>query len=176
MKFKVLLFGLAVILSSCEEAIDEIIDDLTKGSSSLTISGDEAASLDYEEVEFTHAINSTSGSEISALDVAIGNVGTTETALVIRLGELGNGSGFDVQEYNFDPDADPIVLTATYAAADDFYTINPLNTAVTNKLVLTRITDTKVEGEVEFNLENFDGSKKIKITGSFEAVGITTRL
>jgi hypothetical protein len=53
MKFKVLLFGLAVILASCEEAIDDIIEDITKGSSSLTITGDEAASLNYEEVEFT---------------------------------------------------------------------------------------------------------------------------
>ena len=176
MKFKILLFGLAVMLASCEEAINEIIEDLTTGSSSLTISGDEVASLNYEEVEFIHSITSISGSELSGLDVSIGNVGTTETALVIRLGEIGNGTGFDAREYNYDPDADPIVLTATYATANDFYTINPLNTGVVNKLVLTKVTDTKIEGEVEFNLEDFSGDKKIKITGSFEALGITTRL
>ena len=161
---------------SCEETIDEIIEDLTTGSSSLAVTGDETATINYEEVEFNYAITSTAGSEISALDLAIGNIGTTETALVMRLGELGNGTGFDTGEYNYDPDADPIVLTATYATATDFYTVNPLVTNVVNRLTLTTIADTKITGEVELNLENFDGSKKVKITGSFEAVGITIRL
>ena len=176
MKLKISLFLLAVVFMSCEEVIDEIIDDLTTGSSSLTITGDETATITYEEVEFTHAITSTSGGEISALDLAIGNVGTTETALVMRLGELGNGIGFEAGEYNYDPDADPIVLTATYATDSESYFINPLTTNVVNKLTLTTINDIKITGEVEFNLENLDGSKKIKITGTFEAVGITVRL
>ena len=91
-----------------------------------------------------------------------------------------NKQGFTTGTYNYTgPTSDPD-LTSYFSGyyidtnPEASYYINDDANAV-NKITIKTITDTKMTGDYELNLEkDFDGDK-IKLVGTFEAVGTTLR-
>jgi hypothetical protein len=173
-KLNLLILALPIFLLSCGgDPADTIVPDEPVGSSTTVITGAISATLEYE-AEFLHSIT-TVDAGFSGLTLGFGNIGQTESAVIITLLEFGNNQGFSMGTYNFnnDPNAQ-LILTSLYIDDVNSYTINPTDN-ITNKLILTKIEDNKLTGTFEFNLESPDGDK-IKLTGSFEAIGETLKL
>ncbi len=165
------LITLALINFSCNKDEDgDMLPDDPVGTATFTVSGAESASLNYDVVEFTYLVNSVSGSELSSLTVYIGNIGTTETAFKIELGEFGNTNGFSPGTYSLADVTDDFLFISLYVTEDDIYTLNQASTEV-NSITLTKVTDTKIEGSFEVNLEQSVSGAKVKLKGTFEAVG-----
>ena len=140
----------------------------------MTRSGAEPATITGNGAEFVYTISSVSGGEVSYLTINLGNYGTTETALQIKIGELENTSGFDETTYNYLSESTTFIFTSIYVTDNNTYSIKT-DTELTNSLTLTEISDEIVKGTFEVNLESFDGDQ-INLTGSFEAVGETLTL
>lgn len=174
MKIKILyLLSLIALLYSCGGNPDAVIPDETVGKSTIVITGAISATLEYK-AEFIGTI-STAGDGISGYTINLGNTGQTESALVFTLDELGNKQGFAPGTFNYTNDPNTtLAFWGIYTDANDTWTINP-TASLTNKIVLNTITDTKVTGEFELNLESSTGGDKIKLVGTFEAVGETIR-
>ena len=166
---------LPLLLISCSEDGDITPDLLPdEGVSELVVSGAESGTITNNGAEFLQTISSVSGGELSSIVVYMGNIGTTETALRITVGDLGNGAGLDEKTYSYspDPEANPI-LNSVYVTGTDSYLHNPdANDPAT--VTYTKITDDVVEGNFDINLESVDGNK-INIKGSFKANGDTFR-
>lgn len=172
-----ILFPFVILLLTCTIACNEGEDgdpDEGVGTATFTVSGATSAEFTFnEEVLFTYSVSSVSGGEISTLGVTIGNIPTTPSALSITILEAGNSTGFEEKTYTFEElsDETSFGFISTYVSEDKSYVINP-DAAVVNKITFTKISNDKVEGSFEVNLEDFTGDGgKIKITGTFEAVG-----
>ena len=175
MKIKLLaLLCLSVILISCGGDSEDIIPADAVGKSTTVIIGAVSATLEYE-ADFTSTI-STIDIGLSSLSLNMGNIGQTESAVILTLGEFGNKQGFGPGTYNFNPDPDAeLLFNGYYVDADNGYYINSAS-GLTNKIVIKTATDTKITGEYELNLEIPLSTEKIKLVGTFEAVGETLRL
>lgn len=176
MKIKILaLLCLSVILTSCGDGSEDILPDDTVGKSTTVITGAISTTLEYE-AEFTHTILSSVGTTMS---MNFGNSGQTESVVIFSLIDL-NKQGFTSGTYNYTgPTSDPD-LTSYFSGyyldniTNAAYFINDNANAV-NKITIKTITDTKITGEYELNLEkDYDGDK-VKLVGTFEAVGTTLR-
>ncbi|XOV95272.1 MAG: hypothetical protein ACFHWX_11295 [Bacteroidota bacterium] len=164
------LLILLVFAISCNEGSEDEQPDLP-GTSTITVSGAESGTINTNGAEFTYTVSSVSGGEFSDITIYMGNYGTTETALQVKINELNNTSGFDKGTYNYDAGSTTFFLTSVYVTDNNSYLISP-GTDLTNKLTLTSIASNRVKGSFEVNLESFDGDK-VKLTGSFEAEGET---
>ena len=175
MKIKLLaLLCLSVILISCGGNSEDIIPADTVGKSTTVITGAVSTTLEYE-AEFQSTI-STIDIGLSSLSLNMGNIGQTESAVIITLGEFGNKQGFGPGTYNFDNDPEPkLLFNGYYVNADNGYYLNSAS-SLPNKIVIISSTDTKIIGEYELNLEGGPlFTEKIKLVGTFEAVGETFR-
>ncbi len=180
LRYIILLTFAAFLFQGCDEAIEAIIPDDPTGTTSLTVTGALSKSVSHEEVEFqSSAIQE---SKISGLDLYIGNIGTTETAIRVTLSDLDNGELFNVGTYNYvnDPNTTFIFIAQYFDTDDNFYQINVVDPGV-NKLVITEVKNgldnAVLKGEIELNLVNSDGlSDQIKIVGTFEAIGTAIQL
>ena len=175
MKAKILvLVTLNFMLFSCGTNPEEIIPTEPVGKSAIVITGTIATTLDYE-AEFLHSI-STVDTGFTGLTLNMGNIGHTESAVIFRLTEFGNKQGFVPGTYNYtnDPEAQ-LIFIGYYADKDDIYNINGDAVAI-NKLVIKTVEETKITGEFELNLEAGNNGDKIKLVGTFEAVGETLKL
>ena len=161
-----------VFIVSCGKGDEDEIE--ISGSSTLTVTGAEPATITDNGAEFTYTISSVSGGEISDLTINMGNYGTTATALQIKLSELDNTTGYDETTYNYLPESTTFFFTSIYVTDNNSYSIKS-GSELTNSLTITEISDEIVKGTFEVNLESFDGDQ-IKLTGSFEAVGETLTL
>ncbi|RLD22249.1 MAG: hypothetical protein DRI71_07765 [Bacteroidetes bacterium] len=175
MKTKIFaLLSLSILLFSCGGSDEEIIPDEPVGKSTTVITGAISTTLEYE-AEFFGGI-STADPGNSSIILNFGNIGQTESAVIFNLIEAGNKLGFAPGTFNYSNDPDPdIIFFGYYIDANDSYSINPDAGAV-NKLVIKTITDTKITGEIELNLEAGIDGAKIKLVGTFEAIGEIFRL
>lgn len=172
------LLIVSVVLFSCGDGgLEEIIPVEPAGKSSTVITGAISATLDYE-AEFQHTI-STIGGIGSQLKMNFGNIGQTESVIIFTLIDLNNDQGFTEGTYTYaGPTSDPTLTSyflGYYLDENDGYFINDDANAV-NKMVIKTVTDTKVTGEFELNLEKDYAGAKIKLVGTFEAVGVTTKI
>ncbi len=173
------LFVLSIFLFSCND--EEGMDPEVKGTATFTVSGEISQSLDYEEVEFAYTVSSVSGGEISSFTLYLGNYPATETALSISIVEQGNATGFDEKTYTYEEltsastSSSTSGFISTYITESDAYSINP-DAGEVNKLTFKKITDSLIEGSFELNLENNSSKEKIKLTGTFEAVGEAAKI
>ncbi|MEQ8880240.1 MAG: hypothetical protein RLQ12_11430 [Cyclobacteriaceae bacterium] len=173
--YKIVPFLFSFILFiACNESEDEIPDG-QEGKATFTVSGAESGTLEFnQEIEFAYSVSSVSGGEISVLEIYIGNYPTTPSSLKISIVEQGNSSGFEERKYTYEEmsSTEFVGFISLYVSENAAYSINPEAGAV-NQITYTKISNTKIEGSFEVNLEeSISGSgEKIKITGTFEAMG-----
>ena len=173
LSYSFILF-VASFLISCGEDDNGMEPADQNGTSSFQITGAISSSFD-SEAEFTHSISGIGDGFSGISPLNLGNIGQTDNVIVFNITELGNKQGITMGTYNYTTDSNAsLQLTAYFIDDTNGYFINP-DAGDVNQITILSVTDTQVSGEFELNLEVDGMGSKIKITGTFEAIGETFR-
>ena len=163
-KIILILLALPLFLFSC----DSVDDLLSTGQFDSKITG--ALTKDFNgQAGFVHSFPG-DGTQSSSLTIALSTVASQEEGIVLGLIEDGNIDGIEAGTYNYD------------AAGSIFFPVYSKDQALwypdgslTNKVVISSVGETIVKGtfELNFNDDILLQGEKIKIVGTFNAVGTT---
>lgn len=161
-KIILILLALPLFLFSC----DSVDDLLSTGQFDSKITG--AITKDFNgQAAFEHKITI----DESSLTIALSTIASQEEAIALALIEDGNIDGIVAGTYNYD--AAGSIFIPLYTKDQGLWFPDG---SLTNKIVISSVGETIVKGtfELNFNDDILLQGEKIKIVGTFNAVGTTT--
>ena len=165
-KIYLLLLALPFILFSC----DSVDDLLSTGQFDSKITG--SITKDFNgEAAFVHAITVTGTPQSSSLAIGLSTVASQSESIVLGITEDGNIDGILAGTYTFNASTTtgPQFLPSYIVDQDIWY---PDPSAV-SKVVISSVGESIVKGTFELNLIDALQTDKIKIIGTFNAIGTT---
>ena len=161
-----ILLALPLFLFSC----DSVDDLLSTGQFDSKITG--SVTKDFNgEAAFIHKITVDGTPQSSKLTIALSTIESQSESIGFELYEEGNIDGIVAGTYtsNAAGTTGP-VFTPVYLNGQELWFADGSST---NKIVISSVGGTIVKGTFELNLTDLLGTEKIKIVGTFNAVGTT---
>lgn len=165
-KIILILLALPLFLFSC----DSVDDLLSTGQFDSKITG--SVTKDFNgEAAFVHLITIDGTPQSSSLTIGLSTIESQDESIALDLTEIGNIDGIEAGTYTVDAagTTGPI-FTPLYINGQELWFADG---SLTNRVVISSVGGSIVKGTFELNLTDLLGTEKIKIVGTFNAVGTT---
>lgn len=161
-KSLLILLAAPFFLLSCQETLDELS---SIGTFKSTFTGDVAQQFDGSAA-FVHNIT-TAAPEGSILAIGLSKLSDQSEIIALGVSNL-TADGVNVGTYNLG--SSETLFLPSYTVGQESHLPDP---TLTNEIVISSVDNTRVKGTFEVNLIEVTSLKKVKIIGTFDALGTT---
>ena len=169
MKKLLLIVLAAFVFTACDQLANELENALS--SFSATVSGD-ASSTFSGTAEFVHIKGQSTDPQTSSFTTVLENSENSEEYITLGVTISGSGDGVPEGTYTASIDNTDVVVYLWYENETSGYSYSIYDE--TNQIILTSVEGTKIKGSFNFTLTDAIQSGEVTVSGSFDAVGVTS--